>query len=611
MKKSIHLVIFLLALTPFYTSVSLASDDKGIKWHSWSNELFERAEREDKFVILDLEAVWCHWCHVMEHETYGNSEVIKLMKEKYIAVRVDQDQNPELLSRYGDWGWPATIVFNSDGTEIVRRRGYIPPFGMVSMLKAIIDDPSPGPSVFADDKVVVTDENALTKEQKQILIDRHLAVYDAEFGGWGRPLKFIDAGSMEYALAQAEQGNRYHEFMARQTLQGARSLIDPEWGGLYQYSDKLDWSSPHFEKIMSFQATAIKTYVRMSLLLDDKEYLKPALDVYHYLRDHLRSPEGAFFTSQDADLNLQIDGHKYFDLSSEERFKLGVPKIDKNRYARDNGWVIEALSRLYAATGDKDILNIAVVAAHWIIQNRSFGNGGYSHVGGLPDSQSTKPFLGDTLAMGKGFLALYSVTGERHWLQKAQASADMIYNTFKDDEEGGYITTHVVEGSVGVFKKAAKTTEENIHMMRFANNVFHYTGDEKYKTYAKQAFKFLGSDAVVNSRRYLAELVQADDEFSNDPAHITIVGKKDDPAAQALFAKAIQYPLAYKRVEWWDKREGDMPNPDVTYPELDKAAAFACANRSCSLPVFKADDIAGAVKRSLLVDDRLEKYLGN
>lgn len=607
MKKLIVCFLILLPLFSLYTPIVQASDEPKIVWNSWANDLFGRAQRENKFVILDLEAVWCHWCHVMEHETYGNSEVIKVINEKYIAVRVDQDQNPDLASRYGDWGWPATIVFNSDGTEIVRRRGYIPPFGMVSMLTAIIHDPSPGPSVFADDKVIATHENRLTKAQKDLILERYLTLYDAEFGGWGRPLKFIDAGSMEYALAQAEQGNKLQQILARQTLQGGRSLIDPEWGGIYQYSDKLDWSSPHFEKIMSFQATAINTYSRMSLLLDDKDYLKPASDVYHYLRDHLRSPEGAFYTSQDADLNLEIDGHKFFDLSSEERFKLGIPSIDKNRYARDNGWAIDALTYLYAASDDKEVLELALTAAHWIIANRSLGNGGFSHVGGVGKSQA-QAFLADTLAMGKAMLALYAVTADRHWLQRARAAASMIDKSFKDNDEGGYITTHTVEGAIGVFKKAAKTTQENITMMRFSNQLFHYTGDARYKNYAQQAFKFLGSEAVTGSRRFLAELVQADEENNNDPAHITIVGKKDDPAAQKLFTAAIKYPLAYKRVEWWDKREGAMPNPDVTYPELDKAAAFACANRSCSLPVFEAKDIAQAVKRSLLVDDSFEKY---
>ena len=98
-------------------------------------------------MILDLEAVWCHWCHVMEKTTYANPEVQELLASKYLPVRVDQDANPDLANRYGDWGWPATIVFGPDGTEIAKIRGYIEPERMQDLLKAIIDDPSPGPSV--------------------------------------------------------------------------------------------------------------------------------------------------------------------------------------------------------------------------------------------------------------------------------------------------------------------------------------------------------------------------------------------------------------------------------------------------------------------------------
>src|SRR5437667_248309 len=120
---------------------------RSAKWSDGGDDLFTRAATEKRFVILDLEAVWCHWCHVMEKTTYANPQVQELLASKYLPVRVDQDANPDLSSRYGDWGWPATIVFGPDGTEIAKIRGYIEPERMQSLLKAIIDDPSPGPSV--------------------------------------------------------------------------------------------------------------------------------------------------------------------------------------------------------------------------------------------------------------------------------------------------------------------------------------------------------------------------------------------------------------------------------------------------------------------------------
>src|SRR5579862_250120 len=94
-----------------------------LDWVSWSDDVFARAKREDRFVLLDLEAVWCHWCHVMDATTYQEAEAVGLLRSKFIAVKVDQDARPDLASRYEDWGWPATIVFDRDGHEIVKRQG--------------------------------------------------------------------------------------------------------------------------------------------------------------------------------------------------------------------------------------------------------------------------------------------------------------------------------------------------------------------------------------------------------------------------------------------------------------------------------------------------------
>src|SRR5256885_9957356 len=115
--------LFSLLLTFFLCVAPVMAD---VKWGGWSEDLFDRAKRENKFVILDLEAVWCHWCHVMDEKTYSNPQVQKLMASKYIAVRVDQDARPDLSNKYEDYGWPATIIFKSDGTELAKNAGFIP-----------------------------------------------------------------------------------------------------------------------------------------------------------------------------------------------------------------------------------------------------------------------------------------------------------------------------------------------------------------------------------------------------------------------------------------------------------------------------------------------------
>ena len=122
-----------LALLTIGASLHAASET-GLTWNPWTPNIFARAKQENKFVLLDLEAVWCHWCHVMDETTYKDSATIALLNSNYILVRVDQDSRPDLANRYEDYGWPATIVFDANGQEIVKRRGYIAPFAWVSRL---------------------------------------------------------------------------------------------------------------------------------------------------------------------------------------------------------------------------------------------------------------------------------------------------------------------------------------------------------------------------------------------------------------------------------------------------------------------------------------------
>src|SRR5262249_13231787 len=141
--------------------------------------------------LLDLGAGWCHWCHVMDEITYADPKVIELLRSRYLAVKVDQDSRPDLANRYEDYGWPATIVFNVDGSEIVKRQGYIPPKPMASMLQAIIDDPSPGPSIQAEPVVAAAKDAALTREQRKAMRDVMVNAYDREQGGWGTIHKYL------------------------------------------------------------------------------------------------------------------------------------------------------------------------------------------------------------------------------------------------------------------------------------------------------------------------------------------------------------------------------------------------------------------------------------
>src|SRR5271168_1303361 len=141
--------IFLLVAACLFTPV-YADPEEGsaIPWQAWSQAAFDQAKNENKPVILDLKAVWCHWCHVMDSKTYNNPTVVSLLRDHFVNLQVDQDSRPDLSNRYQDYGWPATIIFSPSGAEIVKRAGYIPPDEMISLLKEVIKNPNePGPSI--------------------------------------------------------------------------------------------------------------------------------------------------------------------------------------------------------------------------------------------------------------------------------------------------------------------------------------------------------------------------------------------------------------------------------------------------------------------------------
>ncbi len=593
------LTLCLIISTPVRSETS-------VQWLDWHKDLFEKAQAANKFVILDLEAVWCHWCHVMEEKTYANPEVKALLARKYLTVRVDQDANPDLSNRYGDWGWPATIIFAPDGSEIVKLRGYIPAPRMIALLQAVIDDPSPGPSVLNDPALNVRpSQHAYLKAgQRSKLLKTYRDVYDEKNGGWGDFHKFIHTESMDYALFHAEKGDKGAAAKARQTLDAALALIDPVWGGVYQYSDKVNWKSPHYEKIMSYQAHYMRHYAQAFAIWRDPAYLKAARDIHRYLSTFLTSPVGAFYTSQDADLSRSLSGKDFYGLNDKERRKHGTPWIDKNLYARENGWAISGFIALYHVIGDQRVLDQAKRAMAWVLENRQLAGGGFKH--GADDRGG--PYLGDTLAMGQAGLDLYAATGERKWLQLARRAGVFIGQTFKH-KEGGFVTAAKSEAEAGVFLRPVRQIEENIQVTRFFNVLHRYSGDNGVHALGEHGMRYLASDAIISLRRFLIGVVLADEEMSIEPAHITIVGHKNDERAKALHAAARQLPMVYKRIDWWDKREGAMINPDVTYPELEEPAAFACANSVCSLPVFNPEHLRRQVKKMMAL--RVNERQGN
>ena len=564
-----------------------------IAWTThWGPAVFAQAAREHRFVLLDLHAVWCHWCHVMDEETYTDARVRSLIGKHYLAVSVDADSDPGLTSRYGEWGWPATIVLAPDGTEIVKRRGFIAAPQMVSLLQAIIDDPTPGPSVGRAGPAAPAVPGRLGRRALESMMRTYVGLYDEEHAGWGTIHKFIDAPAMELTFELADGGDTRATERARRTLDANLNLIDPVWGGVYQYSDEVDWHSPHFEKLLEFQADDLRLYAEAYARWGDPAYLQAAEAIRHYLAGFLTSPDGAFYVSQDADLSVEHPGKDYYSRDGAARRALGVPRVDTHVYARENGSAIRALCRFYDVSGETVALHDATRAAGWVLAHRALGGGGFRH----DESDGGGPYLDDSISMAEAFLALYRSTGERHWLNESEAALGFVAGRLRDPT-AGFIAAPVPAGARGVFREPVRAIDQNAAVARLANLLNRYTGDKPFRQIALHAVKALARTSAASGQLH-ADILLADRELAAAPTHVTIVGAKSDPAAQALHAAALKVPATYLQVDWWDRTEGPLPNPAIQYPRLAVAAAFACSENACSTPVYEPAKVVTAVLAS-------------
>lgn len=200
--------------------------------------------------------------------------------------------------------------------------------------------------------------------------------------------------------------------------------------------------------------------------------------------------------------------------------------------------------------------------------------------------------------MAQGFMSLYRSSGDREWLAHAGAVLSFVNAGFRDPR-AGYVAAPGSESRQGVFREAVRQPEQNAALVRVAGLMHHYTGELRYQRMAAHAMKYLAAYAKAAPAQLRAEILLADRELSTAPIHITVVGGKTDAAARELHSAALRYPSDYLQIDWWDRDEGRLPNPQIQYPQLDRAAAFACSATACSMPVYDAGRIEIAVRSAL------------
>jgi len=316
-----------------------------IDWHEWGDAAFVRAKSEDKPILLDIGAVWCHWCHVIDRESYENVEIAKIINEHFVPVKVDRDERPDVDSRYqsaisaisGQGGWPLTGFLLPDGKPFFGGT-YFPPEdqmgrpGFRRVLLAVADSYRNRRDELARAANSLSEAVARAEAFTGARAEFDLGVIDAQIqsitqlfdiknGGFGRSPKFPHASAIDLLLERYQQTKEKHLLaMAETTLEkmARGGVYDQLAGGFHRYSVDERWLVPHFEKMSYDNSALLKNYLHASQISDNWRLRETAESIVAWVNDTLSDrPDGGFYASQDADYSLDDDGD-YFTWTLEE-----------------------------------------------------------------------------------------------------------------------------------------------------------------------------------------------------------------------------------------------------------------------------------------------------
>jgi len=316
-----------------------------IHWHEWGEEAFASARRDNKPILLDIGAVWCHWCHVMDRESYDSPEIAEIINERFIAVKVDRDERPDIDSRYqvavssisGQGGWPLTAFLTHEGKPFYGGT-YFPPddhYGRPSFKRVLLSIANAyhekNDDVIEQAKMV---EGAISHAESfagksgdfspaviDAIVKSALKMFDPQNGGFGSAPKFPHPAALDLLIDQyVRSGDEQLRNVFVTTLEkmARGGVYDQLAGGFHRYSVDERWIVPHFEKMCYDNSELLKSYVHAYQATGSEFFAMIARDIIRWMDEWLSDRErGGFYASQDADYSMDDDGD-YFTWTLQE-----------------------------------------------------------------------------------------------------------------------------------------------------------------------------------------------------------------------------------------------------------------------------------------------------
>ena len=308
-----------------------------VDWYPWGSEAFQKAKKEDKPIFLSIGYSSCHWCHVMEKESFEDEETAKILNKNFISIKVDREERPDIDSIYmasiqmisGGGGWPASIFMNSEGVPFYAGT-YFPKFdkhnlpAFKSVLAKIIEIYQTNRKSIDDQSKVIFDglknlfENSISKQNEIDNIYSKITTqiketFDFEKGGFGDYPKFPETSKLEilFLLGKKNDSNEFYD-MAQLSLGSMINggIFDQLSGGFSRYSTDREWKIPHFEKMLYDNALLLNVLCNSFKITDNQNIKNSIYMTINFLIDEMRSNENLFYSTQDAD-SEGIEGEYY------------------------------------------------------------------------------------------------------------------------------------------------------------------------------------------------------------------------------------------------------------------------------------------------------------
>jgi uncharacterized protein len=660
-----------------------------VDWYPWGDEAFEKAVQENKPIFLSIGYSTCHWCHVMEEESFENVEVAAHLNENFIAIKVDREERPDIDSYYmtvaqlltGGGGWPLNVILTPDkkpffaGTYIPRE-SFPGRTGMLTLLPAISDawenrkgevDSSVESIMNALEQTITADlsGNGITDAFHATAFEHLSSAFDSVNGGFGQSPKFPAAHNLIFLT---RYWKRTGEISALEMIE--KTLVEMRYGGIYdhvgfgfhRYSTDSEWHLPHFEKMLYDQAMISAAYIEAYQATDNELFRQTVEEIFSYELREMSSPEGGFYTAEDADsegeegifylwsmkelelllgdnapaisaaFGASVEGN-YRDEASgtatslnlldrvgdvvplewdEARIELLAVRDKRIHPLKDdkiltdwNGLMISSLARGSRVFGNDTYVQAARNAADFIVYEMTLEDGSLLHMYREGEA-SIEGNLDDYAFFIQGLIDLYQATFDLKYLEKAVSLTEKMLEDFLDDDEGGFYLTSDGNDELPIRqKKSADGALPSANSAAFGNflRLSWLTGNTEYLNHGlnigKNFSRFL-KQAPEGHSMMLAwhELLLA------EPVEVIVVGNKKAEDTKNILSELDKLYVPGMVILVKDSETGDSALEKIApftegYGIIGgKATVYVCRNFVCNLPTNDIEEMLSQIVTS-------------